>query len=127
MVLTRSPTPVDLSSWHQSHYRFHSAIWAMSGSLVLAESLERLWARMVRYRLIALSDQEFDHIAGVEHQEIAKAIRLGNGSLAANLAAGHLNAIGGGELSAGGCPLPQGLRTAAGIPEPEIWTVAPTG
>ncbi|MGC1184305.1 MAG: GntR family transcriptional regulator [Candidatus Dormiibacterota bacterium] len=87
------PRFTNLNEWHAAHFDFHNSIWEMSTNTVLADTLRRLWHRLDRYRLLALSDQEFDYLSGVPHAQIAQAICTRNGALAASLAAAHLNAM----------------------------------
>ncbi|MGC1185394.1 MAG: FCD domain-containing protein [Candidatus Dormiibacterota bacterium] len=84
----------DPDKWHVAHYDLHNSIWQMSGNVVLADSLRSLWSRLDRYRLLAMSDREFDHATGIEHVQIARAICARNPALAASLAAAHLSAQG---------------------------------
>ena len=87
---TRTPAPPE---WHSAHRRFHDAVWDLAVDLVLAEALRTLWARMDRYRRLAVRPEDFARMADVEHAGIARAIAAGDAELAAWLMAEHSSPV----------------------------------
>jgi len=91
-------------SWHAAHRAFHHAIHEMADNRVLAESLDHLWERLHRYRLVALTDTEVSRAStAAPHDGIAVAIAAGDEEAAERLMYCHLQtALGddGGSLNA---------------------------
>jgi DNA-binding GntR family transcriptional regulator len=88
--LTHTAAP---PAWHSAHRLFHDAVWDLAGNLVLAEALRTLWARMDRYRRLAVRPEDFVRMADVEHTGIARAIAAGDAELAARLMADHSSPV----------------------------------
>jgi len=78
-------------SWHEAHRAFHRAIHEMAGNRVLAESLDHLWERLHRYRLVALTDSALRRAStAAPHDGIAVAIAAGDEESAERLMYCHL-------------------------------------
>lgn len=78
-------------SWHAAHRAFHRAIHEMADNRVLAESLDHLWERLHRYRLVALTDAEVRRVStATSHDGIAAAIAAGDEEAAERLMYCHL-------------------------------------
>jgi DNA-binding GntR family transcriptional regulator len=92
MDLAAFPTAnSDVLSWHEAHRAFHRAIHEMAGNRVLAESLDHLWERLHRYRLVALTESALRRAStAAPHDGIAAAIAAGDEQAAERLMYCHL-------------------------------------
>jgi DNA-binding GntR family transcriptional regulator len=90
--LAAFPSPnSNVLSWHEAHRTFHRAIHDMAGNRVLAESLDHLWMRLHRYRLVALTDTAVRRAStAAPHDGIAAAIAAGDEEAAERLMYCHL-------------------------------------
>jgi DNA-binding GntR family transcriptional regulator len=90
--LATFPSPSsNVLAWHTAHRAFHRAIHDMADNRVLAESLDHLWERLHRYRLVALTDTEVSRIStAAPHDGIAVAIAEGDEEAAERLMYCHL-------------------------------------
>ncbi len=86
------PSPsTNVFSWHAAHRAFHRAIHEMADNRVLAESLDHLWERLHRYRLVTLTDAEVRRAStAAPHGGIAAAIAAGDEEAAERLMYRHL-------------------------------------
>jgi DNA-binding GntR family transcriptional regulator len=84
----------DALSWHAAHRAFHHAIHEMADNRVLAESLDHLWERLDRYRLVALTDNEVRRAStAAPHDGIAAAIATEDQEAAERLMYCHLQTV----------------------------------
>jgi DNA-binding GntR family transcriptional regulator len=72
--------------------RFHRAIYVASGNQLLTETLDALWDRSDRYRLILHPEEDPGSESGADHAAIGAALRRREGRLVAQLLAEHINA-----------------------------------
>jgi DNA-binding GntR family transcriptional regulator len=88
---------VDVLAWHTAHRGFHRAIHDMADNRVLADTLEHIWERLDRYRLLARTDVMGDSSLGVSHADIAEAVIQGDSEAAERLTFTHLRSAFGDE------------------------------
>jgi DNA-binding GntR family transcriptional regulator len=70
---------------------FHRAIYARSGNTTLTETLDRLWERTDRYRVILISRHDTELLAAMrEHVQIVDAMRTRKPRVVAKLVHAHV-------------------------------------
>jgi DNA-binding GntR family transcriptional regulator len=85
------PSRSDLLAWNTAHRAFHSAIHELAGNDVLSEALVRIWDRLDRYRVVAMSAEARTRATSpVPHAEIAAAVATGDQEAAESLMFRHL-------------------------------------
>ena len=79
----------NLDAWAAADERYHRLLIALAGNRLLAESVQGLWDRAHRARMVTLRLRPKPHRSTVEHNAIVDAIRAGNASEAARLYRAH--------------------------------------
>ncbi|CAL8480827.1 GntR family transcriptional regulator [Caballeronia sp. S22] len=74
----------------QADYKFHSALYQLSGNAVIGQMMSGRWAHLMRSMLIVLDDPYTPGRAWEEHDGIAENVLAGNVLDASELAARHL-------------------------------------
>lgn len=73
--LASAPSPEDAARQLEANRAFHRSVYSASGNRVLTETLDHLWDRTDRYRLVLLQRGVYGFAAAKEHVEIAAALR----------------------------------------------------
>lgn len=74
----------------QADYKFHTALYQLSGNVVIGQMMSGRWAHLMRSMLIVLDDPHTPGRAWEEHDGIAESVLTGNVLEASDLAARHL-------------------------------------
>ena len=70
--------------------KFHEIVYSNCGSRVLADMLNQLHRKLIKYRRASVSNNERAFQSAKEHREILEAILAGNGELAETLTVQHI-------------------------------------
>lgn len=88
------PLPVNATVTHlAAHRRFHAAIYQASHNDILVRSLDELWDKADRYRLLALQTDRGDAARAqkrVEHQQLMEAVIAGDPDQAFTIMLSHI-------------------------------------
>ena len=79
----------DLDAWARADERYHRLLIALAGNRLLAETVQGLWDRAHRARMVTLRLRPRPVHSTREHNAIVDAIRDGNAKEAARLYRGH--------------------------------------
>jgi DNA-binding GntR family transcriptional regulator len=88
------PLDVDATAQHlRAHRRFHAAIYQASHNDLLVKTLDELWDKADRYRLLALQNDRGDAAREqkrAEHRELMEAVISGDGDRAFSVMLAHI-------------------------------------
>ena len=79
----------DLDAWAQADERYHRLLIALAGNRLLADTVQGLWDRAHRARMVTLRLRPKPVNSTAEHNAIVDAIRAGDATAAARLYRGH--------------------------------------
>ena len=79
----------DLDAWAAADERYHRLLIALAGNRLLADTVQGLWDRAHRARMVTLRLRPKPANSTAEHNAIVEAIRAGNAALAARLYRRH--------------------------------------
>lgn len=79
----------NLDAWAEADERYHRLLIALAGNRLLAETVQGLWDRAHRARMVTLRLRPKPHHSTAEHNAIVDAIRAGNAAEAARLYRSH--------------------------------------
>ena len=79
----------DLDAWAAADERYHRLLIALAGNRLLADTVQGLWDRAHRARMVTLRLRPKPANSTAEHNAIVEAIRAGNATLAARLYRRH--------------------------------------
>lgn len=123
-ALTSSPSILDLDA----HRRFHRSIYTASHNSMLITTLDGLWDKADRYRVVALQEEreqpERDQTSH-EHQELVLAVIAGDAEAAASIMRAHIGASLGAKAAKSAGPAKDAKTTKAArsvdpaVPPPE--------
>ena len=79
----------DRDAWAEADERYHRLLIALAGNRLLAETVQGLWDRAHRARMVTLRLRPMPVSSTAEHNAIVEAIRAGDATLAARLYRSH--------------------------------------
>lgn len=79
----------DLDAWAEADERYHRLLIALAGNRLLADTVQGLWDRAHRARMVTLRLRPMPVSSTAEHNAIVEAIRAGDAVLAARLYRAH--------------------------------------
>ena len=79
----------DLDAWAEADERYHRLLIALAGNRLLADTVQGLWDRAHRARMVTLRLRPKPLHSTTEHNAIVEAIRVGDASQAARLYRAH--------------------------------------
>ena len=79
----------DLDAWAEADERYHRLLIALAGNRLMMETVQALWDRAHRARMVTLRLRPIPESSTKEHTAIVDAIRAGDAAGAARLYRGH--------------------------------------
>ncbi len=93
LTLSDISSNLEVAKWYEAHVRFHRRIWEIAANYVLMDTLDRITARIERYRRLAATAEYYTRLIAVPHRHLAESIASGTEDLAVEAMNEHLKPI----------------------------------